>query len=276
MVRVAFLGLTVMPLFSPLRVVQITDIHLFAKTDQQLLGLPTRESFQVVLQQVSQLDPKPDLLLLTGDLSQDGRPESYQMLHDLLAPLGIPTYWLPGNHDCVPAMEQVLQGGVMAPQKSFQVAGWHFLLLNSQVPGRVHGELAPETLAWLDQELRAVGDTPALVSFHHPPFVVGSTWLDGSSLQNPKALFAVLDRYPQVKLVLFGHIHQEYSQRRRGVQYLGTPSTCIQFEPGSTDFALDTQQPGFRLLHLYPNGTWWTAVERASCMLKPDMAAMGY
>jgi Icc protein len=261
---------------SPLRVVQITDVHLFADSRQLLLGLPTTESFQVVLKQLDALAPRPDLLLLTGDLSQDGKPESYRMLQTLLSPLRIPTYWLPGNHDCLPAMEPILDCSVISPQKSFQAGGWCFVLLNSQVPGCVHGCLDTKSLEWLDQQLTAMSEYPALVGLHHPPFIIGSNWLDGSSLQNSHDLFAVLDRHPQVKLVMFGHIHQEYSQQRHGVQYLGTPSTCIQFEPHSSNFALDQEHPGFRLLHLYPDGTWWTRVERSSYFHELDFAARGY
>ena len=261
---------------SFLRLVQLTDTHLFADQRRQLLGLPTLESLQAVVQQVAQLQPQPELLLLTGDLSQDGKPESYTLLQTLLAPLGLPTYWLPGNHDRLSEMEQVLTSGFMSAQKAFQAGGWQFLLLNSQVPGCVHGCLSAASLEWLDRQLDAVGAVPTLIGLHHPPLIVGSDWLDGSTLQNPDALFAVLDRHPQVKLVLFGHIHQEYSQTRRGVQYLGTPSTCIQFEPQSTAFALDEEQPGFRILDLYPDGCWQTAVERSSYTHTPDFAAAGY
>ena len=260
----------------PLRIVQLTDMHLFAENCRQLLGLPTLESFQAVVRHVALLQPQPDRLLLTGDLSQDGKPESYALLQAMLAPLAIPSYWLPGNHDRLPAMEQVLNKGLMSAQKAFQAGGWQFILLDSQVLGCVHGCLSAATLDWLDHQLSAFGALPTLISLHHPPFLVGSDWLDSSMLQNPDALFAVLDRHPQVKLVLFGHIHQEYSQTRRGVQYLGTPSTCIQFEPHSVEFALDQQQPGFRLLDLYPDGQWQTAVERSSYVPQLDLAATGY
>lgn len=260
----------------PLRIAQITDIHLFADGSQQLLGLPTMESFQAVIRQVQTLRWKPDLLLLTGDLSQDGRLESYRSLKRELLPLKIPTYWLPGNHDFVPAMEQVLDWDFISPEKSFQAGGWRFLLLNSQVPGCVHGHLSTDSLIWLDKQLSLSADSPTVVSLHHPPFVVGSDWLDDSTLQNSEDLFAVLDRHPQVKLVLFGHIHQEYSRERRGVHYLGTPSTCIQFEPKSKDFALEDQRPGFRLLSLYTNGQWQSEVQRVSYACALDMAAGGY
>ncbi len=194
----------------------------------------------------------------------------------MLAPLNISAYWLPGNHDRLPAMEQNLTSGVMSAQKSFQAGGWHFLLLNSQLEGCVHGYLSSDTLDWLDHQLQTVGPMPTVIGLHHPPFLVGSDWLDSSTLQNPDDLFSVLDRHPQVKLVLFGHVHQEFSLSRRGVQFLGSPSTCIQFEPQSSDFSLDRASPGFRILHLYPDESWWTTVERVSYRSTLDLAATGY
>jgi Icc protein len=259
-----------------LQIAQITDVHLFAEADQRLLGLPTSRSFEVLIEQLHNLSPKPDLLLLTGDLSQDGTSASYQRLQRLLSPLNIPTYWLPGNHDCPEVMEVAINHPLFPSDKSFQIGNWRFVLLNSQDPGYVHGRLSDEGLMWLDRELRSHPDLPALVALHHPPFTVNSTWLDTSVLQNSADLFEVLDRHAQVKLVVFGHIHQEFCHQRNGVTYLGTPSTCIQFEPNSVDFSLGQQEPGFRLIQLYSNGDWNSQAERISYTYQLDLAATGY
>ena len=262
---------------SPLLIAQITDIHLFADSHQDLLGMPTTDSFQALLEHLSRLSPQPDLLLLTGDLSQDGTPESYDRLQALLTPLGIPVYWLPGNHDAeLEEMERSLTHPLFFPDRSFAADGWRFVLLDSQETGCVHGSLLPSELSRLDRDLSQHSEQPTIVALHHPPFQMRSDWLDASILQNPEALFAVLDRHAQVKLVLFGHVHQEFQRQRRGVTYLGTPSTCIQFEPKSHDFSIDSKQPGFRLLNLYPNGFWETQVKRIAYSHQLDLAAVGY
>ncbi len=258
-----------------LRIAQITDPHLFAESNECLLGVRTTDSFMALVNQLQQLNPRPDLLLLTGDLSQDGSVASYKRLQTLLCPLGIPVYWLPGNHDCVEAMAESLNHSLFQSDKSFQRGGWQFILLNSQDPGRVEGRLSPESLQWLDREL-SHSNAPTLVSLHHPPFAVNSNWLDTSILQNTPEFLAVLDRHPQVKLVVFGHIHQEYEQTRNGITFLGTPSTCIQFEPESTNFALGHQQPGFRMIHLYANGQWDSQIQRVEFSCTLDLAATGY
>lgn len=248
---------------SPLLVAQITDTHLYAEVEQELMGVATNDTLQAVLARLSQLPTKPDTLLLTGDLSQDESCKSYQRLQDLLAPLEIPTYWIPGNHDRLENMQQALKHPVAA-DKYFTAGGWHFLLLDSQSPGCVHGKLAQESLEWLEQKLQQIGDRPTLIALHHPPCLIGSDWLDKINLRNSEDFFAVTDRYPHIKLVVFGHIHQEFDGMRRGVRYLGSPSTCAQFKPTSEGFSIEGVQPGFRLLTLMPDGTYETRIERAN------------
>lgn len=244
-------------------VAQITDTHLFANEHESMKGCVTAETLQAVLAQLKQVQPQPNVLLLTGDLSQDETPESYAYLRQQLAPLGIAAYWIPGNHDVPATMQQVLASELISNNKSFQAAGWNCLLLSSAQPNRVEGELSPETLDWLEQQLQQ-NHQPTLIALHHPPLAIGSAWMDEIGLHHPDALLAIIDRHPQVKLVIFGHIHQEFAQERQGVHYLGTPSTCIQLAPQQDEFAIDDRSPGFRLLHLYADGTFSTQVERVA------------
>lgn len=259
----------------PLSIAQITDIHLFANESQTLLGVPTMKSLSVVIEYL-QHQQELDLLLLTGDLSGDGESQSYENLRSLLSSLQLPTYWLPGNHDHAIAMSEILSFGLTSQRKSFERGGWNFILLDSSVPGQVYGCLSSETLLWLDTQLQLTKDLPTIVALHHSPFSVNSHWLDGSMLKNPGDFFAVLDAHPKVKIVLFGHIHQELHKCRQGVDYLGTPSTCIQFKPGSHDFALDQLDPGLRLLKLFADGTWESSVQRVPFDYTLDLDASGY
>jgi len=261
---------------STITIAQVTDMHLFASEQKRLLGMPTTESFHAVIERLKKLREELDLLLLTGDLSGDSTPQSYGNLQSLLSPLFLPSYWLPGNHDDFLAMNEVLNLGLVSRRKCFERGGWNFILLDSSVVGEVHGYLDEKTLEWLDLQLGMTVDKPTVIALHHPPFKVNSRWLDSSSLQNSKDFFAVLDKYPQVRLVLFGHIHQEFYTQREGVDYLGTPSTCVQFQPGSKKFALDQKPPGFRLMKLFPNGTWESWIERVPYFHSVEPAANGY
>ncbi|MEN9216958.1 MAG: 3',5'-cyclic-AMP phosphodiesterase [Gloeomargarita sp. HHBFW_bins_162] len=256
-----------------LRVVQITDTHLFGDPHQTLLGCRTGATLKTVLAQV-RID-QPDVILLTGDLSQDETPASYKYLVDLLRPLTCPIYWTGGNHDHWESLTQVLTAAQLRPEKQFIQGGWQFILLNSAVPGAVGGALSPTELAYLEQCLRRCA-LPTLVALHHPLFPVGSPWLDDSRLANPEALWRILDAHPQVKVVLCGHVHQERQWERRGVTYCSTPSTCVQFAPQAQEFRLDTAFPGFRWLELFPEGTFRSGVVRVPCPVAIDLQATGY
>ncbi|MBE9031203.1 3',5'-cyclic-AMP phosphodiesterase [filamentous cyanobacterium LEGE 11480] len=239
---------------------QLTDTHLFADSQKTMFGCLTNQTFAAVMQEIRQLAPSPDLLLLTGDISQDETAASYQYARSLIVPLGIPTYWLPGNHDQNPATITQLNGDCILGTKSFVQSGWRFILLDSAIVGQPAGCLAVSQLSWLATELQDA--RPTLVAIHHHPIACGLTDMDQIGLTNAHDLFAVLDRYNQVKLVICGHIHQEFSTQRGHIQYFGTPSTCIQLKPRQATLELDAQPPGFRLFRLYPDGRFETEVRR--------------
>jgi 3',5'-cyclic-AMP phosphodiesterase len=248
---------------QPLRVAQITDTHLFADDRQTMFGCRTNLAFEQVIRGIRQLNPQPDILLLTGDLTQDETIASYEYLRSLVDPLQIPTYWVPGNHDqSLADMQQVLNSPFISPAKQFCEGGWNFILLNTMGSGLVQGRLAAAELDRLEQQLQT--DRPTIVVLHHPPLPVGAECMDQIRLENAEQFFAVIDRFPQVKLVVFGHIHHGFETQRQSVHYIGTPSSCVQLKPLSQTFIVDDQPPGFRLFTLYPDGRYETEVRRVA------------
>jgi 3',5'-cyclic-AMP phosphodiesterase len=243
-----------------LLVAQLTDTHLFADGTKTMFDCLTNQTFAAVMLQLEQLQPRPDLLLLTGDISQDDTTESYAYARSLIVPLQIPTYWLPGNHDQNRDASAQLNGDCIYGKKSFDQGGWRFILLDSMVLDQPGGALLRSELEYLEQQLQ--DPKPTLVAVHHHPIACGVEYMDAMALANADELFAVLDRYPQVKLVITGHIHQEFVAARSGVSYLSAPSTCIQLKPQQAAIELDDRAPGFRLLRLYPDGRFETEVCR--------------
>lgn len=258
--------------------VQVTDTHLYADATGTLVGMNCTEGLHDVLALIQEQQPRIDAVLCTGDVSQDNSHESYRRCHDAVATLGVPQYWVAGNHDELPTMQAALGGEQQACFSSgFSVPGWRVVMLNSNVAGQVHGYLEPAELARLDTELSDNSECHALVCLHHNCVPVAAAWLQQHALRNSEALFAVLDRHPQVKAVLFGHIHQELVHERRQVLYLGSPSTCVQFHPSSEVFALDDLNPGYRWLELFPNGELRTGVRRVQGKRYPiDFSGIGY
>jgi 3',5'-cyclic-AMP phosphodiesterase len=253
-----------------LLVAQVTDIHLTDDPQQLVMGVNTEASYGTILAELKAIQPAPHLLLLTGDLTQDGSEPAYARLQQSLELLGIPAYCLPGNHDTVSIMVKELKGCAVYWDSCFCAGGWQFIPLNSAIGGQVHGYLSAESLIWLEHQLSDRPHLPTLIAVHHPAIALGCDWIDQNGLQNQAEFWQICDRHPHVQVIISGHAHLEFDSdfdlQKRGhaskTRYLVTPSTCAQFAPKTTKFTLDHRNPGFRLLRLYPNGKIETEVRR--------------
>lgn len=261
----------------PQRVVQISDCHLFANTEGRLLGLNTEESLKLVVERVIREQPHIDVILATGDLSQDGSVASYRRFQEHLAPLNAPSYWLQGNHDLTQPMVNALGGRSHLSPCLVEVGDWRIVMLNSSVEHEVPGFLQPSELDFLREALEKTRGHHTLVCLHHHPLPVGCRWLDTQVVKNAAQFWEVMDSFQHVRAVLWGHVHQEWDQVRQGVRLLSVPSTCVQFKPQSEQFAVDDLPPGYRWLDLYPDGRIETAVSRvAGVKFEVDMTVKGY
>ena len=88
--------------------------------------------------------------------------------------------------------------------------------------------------------------------------------MDAIGLENSDQFFAVIDRHPCVKGVLWGHIHNEYEGERKGVRLMGSPATCFQFKLERAEISVDSRPPAYRYLVLAPQGDIETSVVSVS------------
>ncbi len=242
------------------RLLHITDTHLHAARDTRLRGVDTFLTLSRVLDRARRDPHAAQAVLATGDLSQDETPASYAAFRELLAPLDIPVWCLPGNHDEPRAMRAALAEPQFRVGGAHVIGNWCVILLDSYLAGDHGGRLAPAHLQWLDATLQTATAPHVLVAIHHHPLPLGSGWLDELGLYNADALLEVLDRCPRLRAVVAGHVHQASDLSRNGVRYLTTPSTCFQFQPESDVFAVDRRPPGFRWLDLQSDGSIDTEV----------------
>jgi len=244
------------------KILQITDTHLFETPDRELGGVNTCQTLGAVVADIASHHPVFDALLLTGDLSQDETAESYELLSRTLAPLrGAPVHAIPGNHDDPHHLRARLGEADIQVAGELALGNWRIVMLDSQVPGAVYGELGSRQLGRLGDSL-AGEDRHVMLALHHPPLDIGCPWLDRSRCGDGEALLAVA-RQRSVKAMFCGHVHQTFEATRGGVRILTTPSTCVQFKPGMEDFAIDDAVgPGYRVLSLEENGDWSTRVRR--------------
>lgn len=262
-----------------LRIIHLSDTHLVSGPEQELLGVKTRESFEVVLQLLEdELKQTPvDFILHSGDMSQDDSRESYLYFADKVKSLGVPIYYVPGNHDDPVLMHELFPMHNIAAEKHIVRPNWQIVMLNSQKTKAVEGYLDQSQLNFLEQSLGKYPDLHAIVVFHHQPLPVGAKWLDNLGLTNAGEFWHVLRNYSNVNTVLFGHVHQEFLGEINGVRCLSVPSTCIQFMRQQDEFGLENLPPGYRWLDLYSDGTLQTGVRRADHYVGVfDKSAKGY
>lgn len=263
---------------SYLKLLQITDTHLFSGEAEDLLGVDTLKSFTAVVSKILEGPIDFDAILATGDISQDQSATSYLKFIKGIEPLRQPCFWLPGNHDYSPTMTYIALNSQVSSSPHF-LAGdvWQVIILDSQFEGAPHGYLRYEELALLDDRLTKHVDRHTLILLHHHPILVGSAWLDQHALKRRAYFWKIISHHDNVRAVLCGHVHQEIVKYINNTTFISTPSTCIQFKRCSDDFAVDFLPPGWRELYLHDDGTLTTEVKRLpDGQFLPDFYSNGY
>jgi Icc protein len=240
------------------RILQISDPHLFANSEGRLRGVETLASMRRVLGHAMIRRSSIDAILCSGDLVNDDSG-GYAHFERELSALGKPVYCVPGNHDDPVRMRRALS------KPPFQVGGyvdlgaWRIVLVDTCLPGQARGRISSTGLRALESALAST-DRYAMICMHHHPVEMSSHWLDAVSVENSAEFLAVVDAQPRVRLISWGHVHQFFDGRRQGVRLLATPSTCGQFLPLSDEFAVDSRPPAYRRLTLQADGSVETEV----------------
>lgn len=235
----------------------LSDTHILADDGDLHVGNPTR-SLRRVLEHIAGMPIAPRFCLLSGDLTQDGRPESYVRLRALLAPLearGLPILACPGNHDARAAMRRDFLGQEADDthlHRAVTIDGLRVVLLDSLVPGADHGELGAAQRAWLADELARPAARGSLIVLHHPVALAGMPWLDGDLLRDAAALRDLLTGRPIVG-ILAGHCHAASATRFAGTLAATAPAVVFQAKIGPPRMEL-VAGSGFALCTLRDDG----------------------
>lgn len=214
-------------------IAQISDTHI--KPDGQIAyrRVDTADFLAKAVAHLNALQPRPDLVLVTGDLVDAGAPVEYARLKALLAPLAMPFYLIVGNHDARDALRAAFTDHHYLPADGFvqYVIEDHpvrLIGLDTLVPGKGHGEMCATRLDWLEARLTE-SDRPTILFMHHPPFECGMAYMDGERLRGgADRLAAIVQRHPNIERVLCGHVHRSIQVRWAGTIAATAPSTAHQ------------------------------------------------
>ena len=227
----------------PSLIAQISDLHIKRPGVLGYNHVDTAAALTRCVTELNRFSPRPDLVVISGDLADTPAPDEYDHLKTLLAPLDIPFVAIPGNHDeraliraALPDQPYAQPNGAL----NFTIAagGLDIVLLDSSVPGESHGLLNADTLSWLDATLGASATRPALLFLHHPPFATGIYHMDVQNLRNAADLATLLRRHKRVRLVAAGHVH-----RATLTMFAGIPATICPAPNHAVALDLDARLP---------------------------------
>ena len=236
---------------------QLTDLHVRPKGLAANGVSETNMFTEQALLAVAKFSPQPDVVLITGDLTECGLEPEYANLSALVArTLSMPVYVIPGNHDRRDTFRTSLAhlpGVTSDPHFIQYVVEDHpvrLVMLDTLVPGANHGALSDGQLEWLDRTLAAQTGKPTLVGMHHPPFATGIPHMDRIALHNPEAFRSVIARHRQVERIVCGHHHRPIVGHCAHAIVSISPSVAHQvaltFDPADTG-AFNFEPPAFHV-----------------------------
>lgn len=248
-----------------LRVLQLTDFHIFSDPEKNFFGIPTYYTLKDILQKISDLKIKFDYMIITGDLTSDETIESYQNVKKILGNYVSKSLIIPGNHDDRNFIREVFPECIQTTSGpiNFSVStdSWELIGIDTHLPGELYGYMSSETIPWLKNLLDNNLEKSIVIFLHHPPFPVQSRWVDTLKLKNSLEFFDIIKNYPNIRIISCGHVHQEFSGVYENISLLTSPSTGLQFKKGSDMLECESLAPGFRLFQLDEN-MWNTEIIR--------------
>lgn len=241
-------------------IAQITDMHVRPAGKLASERVDTNRMLADTVASLMALPRKPDIVLATGDLTDCGLDSEYEMLQELLDPLSMPVYLVPGNHDRRTALRSVFGSDGYLPQSgeflhyTLDAGPMRLIGLDTVVPGQGYGEMCGARLDWLDDSLSEAADRPTLIFMHHPPFGTGLADMDTINCRNGKAMAEIVRQYGNVERIVCGHHHRPIQRRWAGTLASVAPSTAHQV---SLDLVPDgrpatfTMEPPALQLHVW-------------------------
>jgi Icc protein len=215
-------------------IAQISDTHI-PKRGAKTYGIaPMAENLARCIEHINKSIPKPDVVLVTGDITNTGIIEETEHAATLLAQLQCPFYVIPGNHDDRSTLNAAFDDNAHPPGyqgfSNYVIEGFdvRLIAMDSTVPGSPGGEICHSRAEWLDQRLSEFEQQPTVIFMHHPPVMCGVLETDMDGFSGVDLLSGVVNKYNNIERIVCGHIHLPTHARWHGTVVSTAPSMGMQ------------------------------------------------
>ncbi len=214
-----------------MKIIHLTDTHILGVDRGNLYGLDVSLRLKKALKSINNYHHDAEFIVITGDLVDTSSRESYGMLASILSDQTIPVYMIMGNHDnrknFLTHFPQFDAGEFV--QYSLEREGKIFIFLDTLVDGERYGELCPKRLEWLREKLDTYKDKSIYIFMHHHPVPCGLHEMDNmADFKTFKIFWELLEKYPGVKHIFFGHIHRVMNANKKSITMHSTRGTAFQ------------------------------------------------
>lgn len=276
-----------------LTIAHLSDTHLLADGKLQFGALQPETGLLQALDRICRIRPRPDAIVITGDLADLGEPAAYARLRELVEPvaaeLGATLVWVMGNHDDRAAYAEGLfdtPGGTRPQDAVYDVQGLRIISLDSSVPGYHHGAIDASQLGWLREVLATPAERGSVLALHHPPVPLPMAPVDAViELDDQEALAGVLEG-SDVRAILAGHLHYSTYSTFAGIPVSVASASCYTLDPAprrSLLYSVDAAQ-SINLAHVYDDRIVHTivpladgpAVDSVALELEPRLLALSH
>ncbi|MDN3609764.1 metallophosphoesterase [Vibrio ostreicida] len=253
---------------NDVRIIQVSDLHLAEDLSFELKDVNTYQSSSQAMRAINA--PTADAVVVTGDISEDGSPASYQHFKALCHQHNVhEPHCLPGNHDNLENMTSELKG--MPYCESLRLGNWLFIFVNTHRQGFDDGGIGTDEYQRITSLLTRHSEQHVALFMHHHALPTGSAWIDQYQIRDRDTFLAWLRDYPAIRAVITGHIHQTFSAIQEGVAFYGSPSTCVQFVQGREKAEVAELGPGYRELVFRADGEIDTQVIHLSSFVSSNL-----
>jgi Icc protein len=239
-----------------MKILQLSDLHLI-RPGELLHGEDPLAHLHDALADIAVHHADAELLVLSGDLSDNGDPAAYQTLRDALADMPMPRQLMLGNHDLREPFAAIFPNALDSDgfaQASHATPHGQLIFLDTLEHGHTEGHLCPKRLVWLEAQLDAARDAPVYLFAHHPPFRIGMPPIDAVGLHDADALHALCRNHGDVRHIFAGHVHRPVAGSWRGIPFSAVKGTHHQAKlQFANEFVTAMEPPGYAVILIDAN-----------------------